>query len=194
MNVPTVPLHKLLHNSFQGILLNRYQDHQGELYSIINVRNLEYIDVSGELSRVPIKVFNLQHQVICGDVIVSLRGTSLKGSVVPSKIQGSLAGQNLAVLRVNPELIEPGYLAVVMRSQWLQKKIAPLYMQSTGTQSLSLSQIRKLDIPLPSLVTQQQIIELFCATEKVTQIAQEMIVARQQLAESAFINVIEGKL
>jgi restriction endonuclease S subunit len=75
----------------------------------------------------------------------------------------------------------------------MQTKLAGLYMQSTGTQVIRLSQLAELPIPIPALEIQNKLAQFFLATEKRNQIAQEEIIARQQVAEAVLINVVGAK-
>ena len=107
-------------------------------------------------------------------------------------MRDSLAGQNLAVLRPNSR-INPLYLATLLRSQWFQRRLSAEYVQSTGTQLLTLSKLRSLEIPLPDMETQHQLAELAIATQRATQAVQETIAARERIAETALARVLKGK-
>jgi restriction endonuclease S subunit len=187
-----LPLFKVT-TSYQGLLLSRYQDEAEPEYPIINVRNLEQLEVGGEMTTAQVKIPNPEYEILPGDVLVTLRGTSLKSSVATSSVQGSLAGQNLAVLRPNSR-INSLYLATLLRSQWFQRKLSTEYVQSTGTQLLTLSKLRNLEIPLPDMQTQHQLAELAIATERATQAVQETIAARERVAEATIASVLEGKI
>ncbi|MHC5828887.1 MAG: restriction endonuclease subunit S, partial [Nostoc sp.] len=133
-------------------------------------RNLEHIYIGGELSTVQINASSLsQHRLQTGDVVITIRGTPLKASVVTDEVQGCLPNQNLAILRPNRKNINPVFLSVLMRSKWLEQHLVTLYSQSIGTQLLKISQLRDLEIPLPNLITQNKLVQLFLAAERYTQ-------------------------
>lgn len=116
-------------------------------------------------------------------MVIAIRGTPLKASVVTEQLQGSVAGQNLAVLRLRQEKVNPVYLAVVMRSEWLAQSLEKYYASSTGTQLIKLTQLRKLKIPLPDLATQDKLAQLFLSTERANRITLEKIETRQKQTE-----------
>lgn len=174
----------------QGITLSRYQDEQGSLERIINSRDLEQLHIGSNLSMVNLSASNLsQYRLQAGDVVVAIRGTPLKASVVTDETQNSLAGQNLAVLRPNAD-INPVYLAVLMRSLWLQQQLNTLYSQSSGTKLLKISQLREIKIPVPNLKTQNQLAQLFLTTERYTRISLEAIETRNRLAHLALSEIL----
>lgn len=200
MQLTVKPLHQLLKNSHQGLSLHRYQDDAADTYCIVNLRDLEQLEIKGEdLTEVRVNLPKSEYLLQKRDVIISLRGTPLKAAVVDKKLEDAIsakprhcaiAGQNLAVFRPLPQL-DSLYLAILLRSRWMESQLAKLYMQSTGTQLLKLSQLRELEIPLPDLATQKKIGELFLKMEEANQIALQEIEIRKNIAEAILVNAIE---
>lgn len=187
-----LPLKSLTEQIFQGISLSRYRDEKGSPERIVNVRDLEELYVTDELSVEQLTVPNLdKHQLNTGDVVIAIRGMPLRASVITDQLQGSLAGQNLAVLRPSLEKVNPVYLAVVMRSEWLARSLEKFYASSTGTQLLKLAQLRNLEIPLPGLATQGKLAQLFLATERATRITLEKVETRQRQTELILSRILE---
>jgi restriction endonuclease S subunit len=186
------PLKELV-QIYQGVTLNRYQDDHGSPERIINSRNLEQIYISGELSTAEMNTSSLsQYRLHTDDVVITIRGTPLKASVVTDEVKGCLPNQNLAVLRTKGQ-INPVFLAVFMRSKWLEQHLVTLYSQSVGTQLLKISQLRDLEIPLPNLNTQNELAQLFLAAERYTQITLETLETRNNLTQLIFSQILEGK-
>ena len=180
----SVPLDSLAEQIFQGITLSRYRDEKGSPERIVNLRDLEQLYVTEDLCVEKLSVPNLyKHKLNTGDVVIAIRGTPLRASVVTERLQGSVAGQNLAVLRLSQEKVNPVYLAVVMRSEWLARSVEKYYALSTGTQLIKLTQLRKLKIPLPDLATQGKLAQLFLSTERANRITLEKIETRQKQTE-----------
>ncbi|MFW9262615.1 restriction endonuclease subunit S [Nostoc sp. CALU 546] len=193
MSNPVLHLKELV-QIYQGVTLNRYQDDQGSQERIINSRNLEQIYIGGELSTVQINASSLsQHRLHTGDVVITIRGTPLKASVVTDEVQGFLPNQNLAILRPKVENLDPVFLAVLMRSKWLEQHLVTLYSQSIGTQLLKISQLRDLEIPLPNLITQNKLVQLFLAAERYTQKTLEILEVRNSLTQLTFTQILEGE-
>ncbi|MTJ06191.1 restriction endonuclease subunit S [Anabaena sp. UHCC 0204] len=191
MSNPIVRLEDLVH-IYQGVTLKRYENELGSQEQIINSRNLEQIYISGELSTSQLDSSNLsKYRLQTDDVVITIRGTPLKASVVKDQVKGCLPNQNLAILRPAKNL-NPVFLAVLMRSKWLETQISGLYSQSIGTQLLKISQLRELEIPLPSLDRQNQLAQLFLAAEQYTQITLETLEQRNHLTQVALSQILEG--
>jgi hypothetical protein len=174
----------------QGITLNRYRDDEGVQERIVNARNLDQLYIKGDLSLEQLKVSNLvQYQLKTDDVVITIRGTPIKAAVVTAEVAGSLAGQNLAMLRPKED-INPVYLAVVLCSKWLERSLATLYGQSSATQLISIAQLRKLQIPLPDLDTQEKIAKLFLSAERARKITLEALETRQRLTEFTLFQIL----
>jgi hypothetical protein len=184
------PLDELVQIS-QGITLSRYRDDKGAQERIVNARNLDQLYIKGDLSLEQLKVSNLaRYQLKTDDVVITIRGTPLKAAVVTAEVAGSLAGQNLAMLRPKED-INPVYLAVVLCSKWLERSLATLYGQSSATQLISIAQLRKLQIPLPDLDTQEKIAKLFLSAERARKITLEALETRQKLTEFTLFQILE---
>ncbi|MGE5657044.1 MAG: restriction endonuclease subunit S [Actinomycetota bacterium] len=176
----------------QGITLSRYRDDEGAQERIVNARNLDQLYIEGDLSLEQLRVSNLaQYQLKTDDVVIAIRGTPVKAAVVTPEVEGSLAGQNLAVLRPQVKYIHPVYLAVVLCSKWLEQSLATLYGQSSATQLISIAELRKLLIPLPDLATQKKIAQLFISAERARKITLEALEARQRLTEFTLFQILE---
>ena len=175
----------------QGITLNRYRDDEGVQERIVNARNLDQLYIKGDLSLEQLKVSNLvQYQLKTDDVVITIRGTPIKAAVVTAEVAGSLAGQNLAMLRPKSKYINPVYLAVVLCSKWLERSLTMLYGQSSATQLISIAQLRKLEIPLPDLSTQDKIAQLFLSAERARKITLEALETRQRLTEFTLFQIL----
>jgi restriction endonuclease S subunit len=112
--------------------------------------------------------------------------------LVTDEVQGCLPNQNLAVLRPKAQ-INPVFLAVLMRSKWLEPHLVTLYSQSIGTQLLKISQLRDLEIPLPNRDTQNKLAQLFLAAERYTQFTLETLEIRNSLTQLTFSQILEGE-
>ncbi|MEH2320371.1 restriction endonuclease subunit S, partial [Nostoc sp.] len=99
---------------------------------------------------------------------------------------------NVAVIRPIVE-IDPVYLAVLMRSKWLEQQLATLYLQSSTIQLIPISQLRSLKIPLPNLETQNKLAQLFLATERANRITLEILDTRNNLSEFTLFQTLEGQ-
>lgn len=178
-------------DSFQGPATKRYQEDSGTEFQVIQVRNLEFLGVSGELSTAMLNSDKIKrYQVEQGDVLVSSRGAKTLSSVVSKEFKGSTINQNLLVLRPNKTKVQPSYLASLLRSDYAEHLLAPLFQQSNNQRVITLSQIRDLTIPLPSIETQTKLAKLFEANEEARRDVTLMLEARTQLADHILLETI----
>lgn len=192
MSHSVLPLQKI-GEIFQGITLSRYADDNGRPERVVSLSDLEYLYIERNPSVVQLRLSDLErYRIKTGDVVISNRGTLLKASVVTDKLEGSLASNNVAVIRPIVE-IDPVYLAVLMRSKWLEQQLATLYLQSSTIQLIPISQLRTLKIPLPNLETQNKLAQLFLATERANRITLEILDTRNNLSEFALFQTLEGQ-
>lgn len=184
---------------FQGLQVARYQGEDLVPYQMVNVRNLEGLFVEGDLSEEALRRYDIpEHYFLrAGDVVIALRGSTLKASVVPTGISGALASQNLAVVRPGTEL-DSIFLAGLLRSRWMHRILSGLYVQS-GVQAyavsvLTVKQLRELEIPLPSLEDQQKLAEVFQTLEHLQIVTSDILASNQNLAEAALASILGGQL
>lgn len=158
-------------------------------YSIINVRNLERLHVSGDVSVQLLKATGQLegHRLRTGDLLISQRNQPLRASLVTPEQGGAIAGQNLAVFRPYPE-IDAVYLAGLLRSALGQKLAEPHIKQSTAVTLLSLKDLGGLCVPVPSLEEQKKLAELMLVAEEVEQLAYKTIASRRSVFESILIS------
>jgi restriction endonuclease S subunit len=182
---------------FQGITLSRYQSHEGSSQRIVNVRDLEQLCLRNRdsFSQAQLKLSDIErYQVRTHDVVIAIRGTLLKASVVKDEVQGSVAGQNVAVFRPNLDKVNPLYIAVLMRSKWLKQSLNTLQRQSTTTlPAIRVSQLRTIEIPLPTLLIQNQIAQLFLLAERNAEILREELDTQKNIVEFTLFQIFEGQ-
>lgn len=98
------------------------------------------------------------------DVILSIRGNSLKAATVPADNENLLLSQNFIGIRCNSRL-NPDFLKVYLESP-LGQYLLTNKMSGTAIPTLSRKDIEALEIPLPPIEEQNQIIEQYNAKEK----------------------------
>lgn len=171
---------------FQGLTVSRYANNSGETERVVQIRHLDHYYVDSDLDFLKLNAPNLERYCLqSNDVVLTIRGTVKKASVVNAETENAIVGQNLAVFRPISEKINPLYLVVILRSQWIDNSLSKLYGQSTGTRSVSLKQLKQLEIPVLERERQIKIAELFYALEEMAIASQKAVEARMQVAESS---------
>jgi type I restriction enzyme M protein len=97
------------------------------------------------------------------DVILSIRGNSLKAAVVAADDESLLLSQNFIGIRCNNRM-DPDFLKVYLESP-LGQYLLTNKMSGTAIPTLSRKDIETLEIPLPPIEEQKQMMEQYNAKE-----------------------------
>jgi restriction endonuclease S subunit len=178
----------------QGLSVSRYRDSNGVFESIVNVKDLENLYIDHDVEKIEINgtASIQQHRLEKNDVIIAIRGSLLKSSVVTEASVGSFAGQNVAVFRpISLDRVNPGYIAVLLRSKWMEQSLNILQRRSsTNLPSIRISDLREIKIPLPEIIVQNHINQLFLLLEAHKKITLSTLKTREELTEMALIQVL----
>ena len=96
-------------------------------------------------------------QLAAGDVLFSIAGAMGRSAVVESSILPANTNQALAIIRVNQGLVLPFYLSHLLRTS---RVLAHIESVKAGVAQLniSLQQVGEIEIPLPPLEVQKEIV------------------------------------
>lgn len=177
----------------QGITPSRYASDRGETYRVVNISDLEQLYIEDVQGQVQLVVPDIQrYELLENDIVIAIRGTILKSSVVTEPVQGSISNQNTVFFRSKSKEVNPLYLAVLLRSEYFEKLPSFRERQSTTTlPAIRVTDLRNLEIPLPDLLTQDRIAQLFLSIEKAKNITLSAIETRQRLSKVALFKALE---
>lgn len=153
----TLPLKEVVKNISRGSSIVRDPDGQVPYINPAVVRELrlnrEELSYTTEqkLSKNKIK------QVFENDVLVNIIGPYRgKAALVSKEFEGMAVNHHLAIIKVNTNFVLPGYLAVILNSQFVQDQF---HDQTSGTviPALNLSSFEQIVLPVPNLETQERI-------------------------------------
>lgn len=188
-----IPLQKLGQIT-QGVTPKRYADEEGICYPIISVKDLDRLLLDKTQARTRLTLPNpAKYQLKKDDVVIAIRGSLLKSSVVTDELQGCLSNQNTVFFRADSEAINPVYLAALLCSGYAKKLPSFKKMGSTTTlPAIRIGDLRSLEIPLPELTIQHEISKLFMLLDKFIQATSYEIKTRQSLAQVALFKAVES--
>jgi len=96
-------------------------------------------------------------RVAPGDVVISIKGTIGEIALIPQHFAGNLS-RELAKLRFNKGLIIPEFFLHLYASPAFRRYTSSLIVGSTRAE-LSIDTLRKMQVPVPDLYVQAQIVE-----------------------------------
>ncbi|PJR94838.1 restriction endonuclease subunit S [Ochrobactrum sp. 695/2009] len=127
-------------------------------------------------------------RVAPGDVVISIKGTIGEIALVPQHFAGNLS-RELAKLRFNRGLIDPQFFLHLYASPAFRRYTSSLIVGSTRAE-LSIDTLRKMQVPVPDLSVQAQIVEQL---DRI-QVAAGGAKARLEAARRTIIRLIEAAL
>jgi len=93
-----------------------------------------------------------------GDIILTTKGTVGRMSVVPTDMEEVVYSPQICFFRVlDSAKLDPGFLAGWFRSPDLKRQTATVMFKSDMAPYISLTDIRSLSVPLPSVARQKEI-------------------------------------
>ena len=174
----------------QGIQVVRYQGNDMN-YRLVSPRHLDGFYLKADLDAVSLSKVDLKkYQLHTNDIVMIIKYKIGKASLVTEDIEGSLADQNLAILQcIDTSKVLSRYLVAILNSEWFfQYQLSPIMGLST-VNSISLSQLRNLKVPVPDQDTQKKIADLFFTLEEIKTSSLKALEIRQQLAESSLFEL-----
>jgi hypothetical protein len=122
-----------------------------------------------------------QYQVQAGDLLLSARSTSLKTAIVPKELDGRLINATLIGVRCLPKLL-PRLLAAWLVGPEGQAALQAVSQSGTLQMNITVAGLSKIRVPVPSLETQHQLVELLKAADEAHRAAVQAAEDRHQLA------------
>jgi Type I restriction modification DNA specificity domain len=176
----------------QGIQVARYQDNNNGMdCRLVSPRHLDGFYLKADLDVVALSNVDIgKYQLHTNNIVMIIRYKIGKASLVTENIEGSIADQNLAILQCKGiSKVSPRYLVAILNSEWfLHNQLSSITGASTVI-SISLSQLRKLKVPVPDQDTQNKIADLFFTLEEIKTSSLKALEIRQKLAESSLFEL-----
>ena len=171
-----------------GILVNREQNKDGKnMYKLFNLKqyeeNKEYdvIKTEKDFSEKLTKKGDLLFRLVAPNKIIYV-DENQENLLVPSQ---------LCVIRVNEEIVNPIFLKWYLESSIGKEKIM-LELTGSSIQKISVSALKKIEIPILDIKKQNAIKDLVQLWESEKKVLESMIETRYMLYENIIEEIIEG--
>jgi len=122
-----------------------------------------------------------------GDLVLSARSTSLKMGIVPEELDGVVVNATLMAVRPSTRL-DARLLAAYLSHPDGQAALAAIAQSGTIQMNLTVNAISKLEIPLPPIDVQSQMVDMLTTADVAYESAIEAAHARRRLARSVTID------
>lgn len=124
-----------------------------------------------------------------GDLLFTSKGNYNKAIVFESD-HPAVASSMLTVIRPNTEQVLPGYLAWYLNTDTVQGQLQALRAGATVL-SISISDLRELEIPLPNLKEQQLIAQVYRLATKEQELINELAEERKQFIQTTLQTILD---
>jgi restriction endonuclease S subunit len=175
----------------QGIPVSRHKDDErGKFCRVVSPKHLDGMTLGGSIDEVQLNVDLAKHELVKDDILVVLRYNVGKAALITENFSGCVADNNLAVLRCEGSSDEfPKYLVSVLNSQWFYHTQLSAITGGSTVISISLTQLRQLKIPVPDLITQSKLADLFFSLDKLKKSSLSALKIRQEITEESLFQL-----
>ena len=150
----------------------------------------ECVDPSG-LSRITFGPIREAHQLSPGDLVFRSRGTKVATALVPELPMPALVSAPLFRIRLMSNLVHPRYL------NWFINTVGQSHLGSRAEGSdlkmVSIQSIKDLDVTVPSLSRQLEIVELAALAREEARLTESIVQLRSKLVTSCLARAIHGE-
>ncbi|WP_165672760.1 restriction endonuclease subunit S [Metapseudomonas otitidis] len=146
-----------------------------------------------ELPFSSVQLTKLDNYLRDDDVLIPLKGSRIESMVVRCLNGGRVIVTNqIAIIRPNKELLDPGYLSWYINSSVGRDRLSGLKVGS-AISSMSLKDLTSFTIPTPCLSVQEKIVKIHENWKGRRKILSEMLDVGSQLSESVCLELLEGE-
>ena len=139
-----------------------------------------------------------RYTINAGDAYITIVGASIgDAGIVPESHHGANLTENAAKITKFKVDLEPSYLSIWLRSEYLQD-IIRLETKSAAQGKLALSRIKTLPFPLPPIEEQTEIVrrvdQLFAHADRIEQQVNNALARVNNLTQSILAKAFRGEL
>lgn len=120
-----------------------------------------------------------------GQVLLTARGSQPRAAVVTEELAGAVASSGFFILSPHAAVL-PAYLVAFINHPAAQRQLREMLQRHTTVPALNKSDLERLEIPLPPLVMQRQLIGLADAWQREQALTLELLRQKEVLYQNAF--------
>jgi len=179
-----------------GLPLSRRADPEGDLYKVINLRDLDEVGRlthGDELEQLRLVGGSrlLRYSVRQGDVVLTSRGAYMRVALAGRGADGAIASSNLLIIRPNDTLLGQVLLAW-LKSPRGEHELLSRSRASAMTIALGRKEVEKVPFPIAPVAVQRQIVDLIQATDAGYRAALEAAEIRRVVGYEVAARLLRG--
>lgn len=121
-----------------------------------------------------------------GDLLMTIVGTIGRVAIVPKELKGICLQRSVAVIKPNKEIINNRYLMYQLQNMrsFLEKEA-----RGVAQKGIYLKQVSQLDIKLPEIEQQKQIVKVLDKVSKLISLRKQQIAKLDELVKARFVEM-----
>lgn len=127
-----------------------------------------------------------------GDVLLNITGSIGRCAVADERLEGGNVNENVCIIRPDTETLVPQFLNAYLLSTSGQRQIDS-YQAGGNLQSLNLSQVRSIQMPLPSIPEQYAIATVLRDVDALLEGLDRLIAKKRDLKQAAMQQLLTGQ-
>lgn len=167
---------------------------------VANVQD-DYLDLN-EVLTIAVKVIEVEKYLLeAGDILFTEGGDRDKlgrGTIWQNEIDTCIHQNHIFRARVNKELILPKFISIVTKSQFSRDYFFNNAKQSVNLASINITKLGNLQVPIPPLAEQYEIVdkveELYSWTDKVKESYNQALEKLEKLPQALLAKAFRGEL
>jgi restriction endonuclease S subunit len=162
--------------------------------SVIQIKDVDAQQQVHVTDLVPVKVDNPEtYEVSQGDLLFLSRGHRQCAAVVTDPVQNTIATGYFFIVRPNPRLVEPSFLAWSINHPEFQEAMRP-FVRGSHIPLISKADFQNLTIRVPPLAVQRRIIALHRLLDRERELTSAIQSKREELLQAISRKLMTGQL
>ena len=133
-----------------------------------------------------------RHLLKDGDILLVAKGVANRACLYEQQAGQAVASSTFFVIRLKEQSLMPGYLLWLLNTQYYQQLMQSL-SKGTQVQSLSKKALASVEIPVPPLTEQRQIVEVAARWQRERDLTATLTEQKAIYYEHLLLNLANGK-
>jgi restriction endonuclease S subunit len=128
------------------------------------------------------------------DVLINITGASVaRACMVDTNILPARVNQHVAILRTDSNQLLPGFLLQILLGKKMNSYLLDISGSGTTRQAITKAQLEDLEVSIPALDEQKQIVEIVSSMDDVVQSTEQAVTEAKNLRSGLLSDLLSGE-
>ena len=128
------------------------------------------------------------------DVLINITGASVaRACMVDTSILPARVNQHVAILRTDSNQLLPGFLLQILLGKKMNSYLLDISGSGTTRQAITKAQLEDLEVSIPALDEQKQIVEIVSSMDDVVQSTEQAVTDAKNLRSGLLSDLLSGE-